>query len=192
MQWRLLPQPEHIALLNPISAAIGEAKVKIPDDPSQDESHLHIGETAPWLAEAGWPDLRVKNLLSSKAVSWAKRERLEHALLVNGKTGIIAPSLGNERVGKSEVLGVSVQRVLRYAHDGLSHQLAYDISPRRSERYVYLRRKKITTDHSALGVHFPINGIGDGWVHAQCLIQDGQHICQVSHALKGDFALVLK
>lgn len=44
IQRPLLPQNVYHALLIPILTVIGKPHVKVPHDPSQDESHLGVGE----------------------------------------------------------------------------------------------------------------------------------------------------
>jgi len=93
-QWSLLPQIVDLLLAHPVQALLGDADIKVPQHPHEDDAHLNVRQATP-LSEKNHEEVaKTCDSLSPQTISRSNMERLKRLLVVAGKRRVAQPSLG--------------------------------------------------------------------------------------------------
>lgn len=100
-------------MLNPFTTFICDFHIKVEDDQSEDQPHFTVSKASLTLVSISQVDIK-DDLLSSKAISWAKMKWLKDISSVIHELGIPKETFRVEGIRVLEILFTTVKCPLMY------------------------------------------------------------------------------
>lgn len=105
-QRSLLPEIVDALLAHPVHTLFGDAHVKVPQHPGEDDAHFDIRQTETRQTQVSSETVQKMDLLPAQTIPGSNMEWLKSVLVVAGKRRVAQPPLGVELKGVFEVVAV--------------------------------------------------------------------------------------